>query len=69
MLKRRTAFLTASMGPTPIIAGSTPAWPQETIFPNGCSARCLTTSELASTTAAAPSLIPKQVDIYVKHHT
>lgn len=55
-----TAFLTAGMGPVPMIAGSTPACAQDTTRARGADSpkRCAAVRE-AITTAAAPSLIPE----------
>ena len=53
------ALREAGMGPTPMILGSTPAWPQPTSFAMGFSPYFSTASPEASTMAAAPSLIPE----------
>ena len=47
------------MGPVPMIEGSSPAWPQETILAIGSMPRFSASAALISTTAAAPSLMPE----------
>ena len=55
-----TAFLTAGMGPVPIMAGSTPACAHDTTRARGAdSPRRSAALREAITTAAAPSLIPE----------
>ena len=58
MPARSNAFCVAGMGPTPIIAGSTPAIAILLTIAMGCRLNNFTASSLASNNAAAPSLIP-----------
>src|SRR5256885_13804027 len=48
----------AGIGPVPMILGSTPAWPHETIRPRTFLPSLAACLALISTTAAAPSLMP-----------
>src|SRR5258708_5818297 len=48
----------AGIGPVPMILGSTPAWPHETIRPSTFLPSLPACFPVISTTAAAPSLIP-----------
>lgn len=48
----------ALIGPRPITFGSTPAWPQPRIFATGFRFFSATALPVASTTAAAASLMP-----------
>ena len=54
------AFCVAGTGPTPIIAGSTPADAIETIFANGVKEYSFTAFSLANNKEAAPSFIPDE---------
>src|SRR5258708_6597570 len=49
----------AGIGPVPMILGSTPAWPHETIRPSTFLPSLAACFAVISTTAAAPSLIPE----------
>ena len=53
----RSALGTASTGPMPMIAGSTPAVAKLTSRPSGVSPSCAARSPVITTSAAAPSLI------------
>ena len=55
-----TAFLVAGIGPVPITAGSTPAWPHETIRAKGTTPLLAASAYDISTTAAEPSLMPEE---------
>ena len=48
----------AGIGPVPMILGSTPAWPQDTMRPSTFLPSLAACLAVISTTAAAPSLMP-----------
>ena len=50
----------AGIGPVPMILGSTPAWPHDTMRPSTVRPSLAACLAVISTTAAAPSLMPER---------
>mmetsp|Transcript_37268 Transcript_37268/g.76054 ORF Transcript_37268/g.76054 Transcript_37268/m.76054 type:complete len:220 (+) Transcript_37268:234-893(+) len=60
-LARARAIWKAGTGPKPMIVGSTPAMPHDTTRASGVKPLAVTASSLATTIAAAPSVMPDAV--------